>query len=409
MSNAPSAPQPAPRPAARLAQVQQPVIPLMGELIAQHPGTLSLGQGMVHWPPPHQALALLQRGFGGHDALQTYGPMAGDPPLREALETWLRSNHKLDLSESALLVTAGSNMAFNAVTQVLCDPGDELILPVPYYFNHAMAIQLAGGRPVAVEAGVIPDPERLAAAITPRTRAIVTVSPNNPSGAVIPPHTLAAINELCASRGLLHLCDEAYALFGHGSTPIWSPGSRPGSGRHTVSFGSLSKSHGMAGWRLGWAVVPRGLMAALAKVQDTILICPPRPIQQAALGALEAGADWVHERVAGLSERRRRVLAALQPRPSAAHAKSQDGLPWRVLGPADGAFYALLQLNAPVSSDRAMKQLIREYGVALVSGSSFGLPQGCLRLSYGLLSDHDLGTALERLHSGLERICSSNT
>jgi aspartate/methionine/tyrosine aminotransferase len=387
------------RPAGRLAAVQQPVIPWMGQLIAQHPGTLSLGQGMVHWAPPPQAQHRLQAALAvtdGPGGLGTYGPMAGDPPLRDCLQAWLSSAHQLDLSDSALLVTAGSNMAFNAVAQVLCDPGDELILPVPYYFNHAMAIQLAGGRPVAVEAGLIPDPERLAAAITPRTRAIVTVSPNNPSGAVLPPDTLAAINDLCASRGLLHLCDEAYGLFGHGDTPIWSPGSRSGSGAHTVSFGSLSKSHGMAGWRLGWAVVPPTLMAALAKVQDTILICPPRPIQQAAIGALEAGVGWVRERVAGLAERRRQVLRQLDVADA----------PWRVLGPADGAFYALLELACPLSSDAAMEQLIREHGVALVSGSSFGLSGCCLRLSYGLLNDASLEEALQRLRHGLQRMCN---
>jgi aspartate/methionine/tyrosine aminotransferase len=384
------------RPAWRLAAVQQPVIPRMGELIAEHPGTLSLGQGMVHWSPPEQARERLQACLASADPLQAYGPMAGDLPLRDALCRWLQSAHQLDLSDSALLITAGSNMAFNAVAQVLCDPGDELILPVPYYFNHAMAIQLAGGQAVAVDAGLIPDPERLAAAITPRTRAIVTVSPNNPSGAVIPPATLAAINALCASRGLLHLCDEAYALFGHGDTPVWSPGSRAGSGGHTVSFGSLSKSHGMAGWRLGWAVVPPALMAALAKVQDTILICPPRPIQQAAIGALEAGVDWVRERVAGLAERRRLVLSQLQVADA----------PWRVLGPADGAFYALLQLESPLSSDAAMERLIREHGVALVSGSSFGLGGCYLRLSYGLLNDANLEEALRRLRHGLEQMCS---
>jgi aspartate/methionine/tyrosine aminotransferase len=378
--------------ARRLQQVQQPVIPVMGELIRQTPGTLSLGQGMVSWGPPpqvHQAVAAaLQQGDPG---LDRYGPVAGSEALRAALRLWLQREQGLDLSESALLITAGSNMAFNAVVQVLCDPGDELILPVPYYFNHEMAIRLAGGTPVAVEAGVVPDPERLAAAITPRTRAIVTISPNNPSGAVFPREVLAAINRLCAERGLLHISDEAYALFSYGGESVWSPGSGSGSGSHTITLGSLSKSHGMAGWRIGWAVVPQNLMADLAKVQDTILIHPPQLNQQAAVGALAAGADWCRGQVEGLAARRQQVLDAL----------SKPGVPWRLLTQPDGAFYALLQLESTLSSDEAMEQLIRQHRVALVSGSSFGLRGCCLRLSYGMLDAEALSEALDRLVAGL--------
>lgn len=382
------------RAARRLAQVQTPVIPVMGELIRSTPGTLSLGQGMAHWGPPPQALEAAQRALLDDRELNAYGPVAGEPALLAALAGWLREQHHLDLDHSALVVCAGSNMAFNAVVQVLCDPGDELILPVPYYFNHAMAIQLAGGRPVPVDAGLIPDPAALEAAITARTRAIVTVSPNNPSGAVIPQAVLRAINHLCAERGLLHISDEAYGLFRHGDTPIWSPGSSSGSGGHTITLGSLSKSHGMAGWRVGWAVVPQGLMGELAKVQDTILICPPRLIQQAAIAALEAGADWCRERISELKGRRAQVLAALD----------QPGVPWQVLGPADGAFYGLLQLDSGLSSDAAMERLIREQRVALVSGSSFGLQGCCLRLSYGMLNEADLGEALRRLVGGLHEL-----
>ena len=378
--------------ARRLALVQQPVIPVMGELIQQTPGTLSLGQGMVNWAPPeqvHQAIAAALAHIPG--PLDRYGPVAGNPSLREALSRWLMQEHSLDLEGSELLITAGSNMAFNAVMQVLCDPGDEVILPAPYYFNHEMAIRLAGACPVAVAAGVVPDPERLAAAITPRTRAIVTISPNNPSGAVFPRDWLAAINNLCAERGLLHISDEAYALFSHSGAAVWSPGSSRASGAHTITLGSLSKSHGMAGWRIGWAVVPRSLMAALAKVQDTILIHPPQLNQIAALGALAAGADWCRTQIAGLSARRQQVLTAL----------GQSAAPWQLLARPDGAFYALLQLESSLSSDQAMERLIHEHRVALVSGSSFGLEGCCLRLSYGMLGSAELSEALERLVAGL--------
>ena len=275
-----------------------------------------------------------------------------------------------------------------------------MILTLPYYFNHVMAIQLAGGLPVPVDAGLIPDLERLEAAITPRTRAIVTVSPNNPSGVVIPQRVLAGINALCARRGLFHISDEAYGAFVYGDEPHWSPGSAPGSSAHTISLHSLSKAYGMAGWRVGYMAAPEQLTAALAKVQDTVLICPPVPIQRAAVAALQAGPAWVAPRVGALADRRRQLLAAV-----AEH--QAKGLPVRLLAEPDGAFYALLQITAgrgQLDADTLMRRLVLEHRVAAVSGASFGLHGLVLRLSYGLLDGADLGEALRRLFFGIAAI-----
>ena len=390
-------------PARRLASVLEPVIPLVGTLTAAHPGTLSMAQGMVDWGPPPEVLAGLQEVLaaarteaGAAAALDRYGPMQGDPELLEALASHLRNRHGLDLEGAALLVTAGSNMAFQTLMQVLCDPGDEVILPAPWYFNHVMAVQLAGGVPVRPDAGLLPDPQLLAAAITPRTRAIVTVSPNNPSGVVMPPELLAAINTLCSERGLLHISDEAYAAFVHGDVPHWSPGAAAGAAAHTVTLQSFSKAYGMAGWRLGYAAVPQRLLSALAKVQDTNLICPPRLNQRAALAALAAGPNWLEPRLETIRHRRTQVLQTLG---------ETQGLPARLLREPDGAFYALLQVRTPLSGLELVKRLIREHGVAALPGESFGLPAtgetAVLRLSYGLLAPAPLGEALRRLCGGV--------
>ncbi|QPN63245.1 aminotransferase class I/II-fold pyridoxal phosphate-dependent enzyme [Synechococcus sp. CBW1004] len=392
-------------PARRLASVLEPVIPLVGTLTAAHPGTLSMAQGMVDWGPPPEVLAGLQEVLaaarteaGAAAALDRYGPMQGDPELLEALASHLRNRHGLDLEGAALLVTAGSNMAFKTLMQVLCDPGDEVILPAPWYFNHVMAVQLAGGVPVLPDAGLIPDLPVLEAAITPRSRAIVTVSPNNPSGVVMPPERLAAINALCASRGLLHISDEAYAAFVHGTVPHWSPAAAAGAAAHTVTLQSFSKAYGMAGWRLGYAAVPQRLLPALAKVQDTNLICPPRLNQRAALAALAAGPTWLEPRLATIRHRRTQVLQTL--------AQAQDqGLPATLLREPDGAFYALLQVRTPLSGLELVERLIREHGVAALPGESFGLPatggDAVLRLSYGLLAPDPLEEALQRLCGGV--------
>ena len=404
-----------------------PVIPELGELVRATPGTLSLAQGMVDWGPPESVLAAVQlalqpdgqsrhknpcEGLSAQPERDRYGPVCGDPALLEALARHLSQHHQLDTAGADLWVTAGSNMAFQALAMVLCDgPASEpaeLILPVPWYFNHVMAVQLAGGRAVPVDAGLIPDPQRLAAAITPRTRAIVTVSPNNPSGVVFPRPVLAAINRLCAEHGLLHISDEAYSAFVHGDEAHWSPASLPGAAAHTATLLSLSKAYGMAGWRLGFMAVPAAFRAALAKVQDTALICPPRLMQIAAHAALEAGPAWCAPRIASLAPRRLAVIAAV--------AKARNaGLPVRLLAEPDGAFYALLALDAAAAGDPSaeglMRRLVLEHRVAAVSGDSFGLDARrlgpALRLSYGLLADAQLAEALERLFSGIRALLAA--
>jgi aspartate/methionine/tyrosine aminotransferase len=369
----------------------------------QRPAALSLAQGMVSWGPPPgvvEALqALLADGAASGSELDRYGAMEGDAALLEVVRADLEGHHGLDLEGAALLVSAGSNMAFNAIAQVILDPGDAVLLPVPWYFNHVMAIQLAGGVPIPVEAGMIPDPDLLAAAITPRTRAIVTVSPANPSGVVIPGPVLAAINRLCAERGLFHISDEAYAAFVHGSEPHRAPGSIAGSGGHTITLHSLSKAYGMAGWRMGYGAVPRQLMAGLAQVQDTILICPPRLTQLAALAALTAGPHWVAPRVAGLAARRRLLLETVA-------VAADRGLPVALAAVPDGAFYGLLACRTAASGGALVERLVLDHGVAVLPGEAFGLvPRdgtSYLRLSYGMLEGDQLAEALARLCTGLE-------
>lgn len=385
-----------PAPGRRIASVLTPVIPWLNDQVRQHPGTLSLAQGMVDWGPP---ATVRQLDLSDPD-LDRYGALAGDADLLTAIHRELVGRRGIDPDGAALMVTAGSNMAFHAVAQAICDPGDEVILPVPYYFNHVMAVQIAGGVPVTPQLGPRPDPDALAELIGPRTRAIVTVSPGNPSGVVLPPEQLTAINRLCGDRGLFHISDEAYADFVHGPVPHRSPGRAGGSGAHTISLFSLSKAYGMAGWRVGLAAVPRQLVDGLARVQDTVLICPPRVSQRAALAALTAGPDWCRARIAGLAPRRRLLLDAIS-------REQARGTPVELLAQPDGAFYALLRVDCRDGDRGLMERLIREHAVAVVAGGSFGLAasdrQVSLRLSYGMLPEPRLEEALERLFRGLRQ------
>ena len=397
--------------AKRLGSVLNPVIPILAALLKDHPTALSLGQGMVSWGPPDAVRDCLRDACRNASGCDQYGAVEGDQELLQALREKLAGIERIDLEGSALIVTAGSNMAFHAIAQVICDPGSEVIVPTPYYFNHVMAIQLAGGQPVAVDAGILPDPDQLAAAITERTRAIVTISPGNPSGAVLPEERLKAINQLCARYGLFHLHDEAYMGFCHGEIPHWSPGSLSGSGHHTVTLRSFSKSHGMAGWRLGYMAAPQQIRPALAKVQDTIAICPSRPMQRAALAAVNVPDNWVKDKVMTLQAKRLRMQELFRCNDS----------PWRLLGPCDGALYGLVGLDAAGASARTaagasdqeqgcaelMQVLVRRFGVGVLSGQSFGLAASSFRISYGMLEEQAFEQAMQRLLKGLNTLAAS--
>ena len=242
----------------RMDAVQAPIIPIVGELIRTTRGRSRSARAWSRWGPPPAAIEAARESAGTW-ATHRYGAVEGDPRLLEVLARKLRDENGLDLTGSRVFVTAGSNMAFQSVVLAISQPGDEIVLPAPFYFNHEMAVRIAGCNPVIVptDRSSQLDLDRLTAAITPRTRAIVTVSPNNPTGAVYPEDALRAVNHMCAARGILHVADEAYRVPTYDRARHFSPGSLPGASAHTISLYSLSKTYGFAGWRVGYAVVRR--------------------------------------------------------------------------------------------------------------------------------------------------------
>ncbi|MDY6937815.1 MAG: pyridoxal phosphate-dependent aminotransferase [Cyanobacteriota bacterium] len=379
----------------RMQAVQSPIIPIVGELIRRHRGTISLGQGVVYYPPPPEAIERLSE-FLADSSHHLYGSVVGIPPLIDAIAAKLRSENGISLDNRHIVVTAGSNMAFTNAVLAITQPGDEIILPTPYYFNHEMAIAMASCRPV-----LVPTDDRyqlrleeIERAISDKTRAVVTISPNNPTGAVYSKATLRHVNRICHERGIYHISDEAYEYFTYDDARHISPASFPDSCDRTISLYSLSKAYGFASWRIGYMVLPSHLLDAVKKIQDTILICPPVVSQYAALGALQVGASYCKGHLETIASIRQVVLKALQP---------LEGL--CTIAPAQGAFYVFLKVHTQLDALELVERLIRDYRVAVIPGTTFGMEEGCyIRVAYGALKPETVAEGIDRLVRGLKEI-----
>ncbi|AFW93826.1 pyridoxal phosphate-dependent aminotransferase [Dolichospermum sp. UHCC 0352] len=380
----------------RMETIQLPIIPVVGELIKNSPGTISLGQGVVHYQPPDTAMELLPK-FLAEPKNHLYQAVVGIPELLTALTAKLSIFNDIDINEeNAIVVTAGSNMGFINAILAITSPGDEIILNTPYYFNHEMAIKMAGCHPVlvATDANYQLIPEAIAAAITDKTRAVVTISPNNPTGVIYSETALKQVNEICRERGIYHISDEAYEYFTYDHVKHISPGAFTGSNQYTISLFSLSKAYGFASWRIGYMVIPQHLLIAVKKVQDTILICPPVVSQYAALGALQAKDDYLKDHIGTIAKVREIVINALQ---------SLENL--CTITPANGAFYFFIKVHTKMNDLELVKKLIQEYKIAVIPGTTFGMEDGCyLRVAYGALPADTAKAGIERLVKGLQTI-----
>ncbi len=381
----------------RMDAVQSPVIPIVGQLIKDNPGTLSLAQGVVYFQPPAQALDKIA-GFGNQPSDHLYASVQGIPELIKIIEDKLhKENGVTSTLSKRIVVTAGANMAFLNALYSITDPDDEIILPTPCYFNHEMAIRMVNCRPVLVKTDDVfqIDVDQLRASITPKTRAIVTISPNNPTGTVYPEETLRAINSLCRENEIYHICDEAYEYFSFDQVQHFSSASIPESQNHTISLYSLSKAYGFASWRIGYMLIPEKLYMPIAKAQDTNLICASVIAQNAAIGAMELGAEYCQEKFSEINESRLLIIKELET------IKNCCTFPIPM-----GAFYFFLKVKTHLDSMTLVKKLIETYKVAVLPGNMFGMNEGCyLRVSFGALQSEAVVDGIRRLTKGLTEIC----
>lgn len=321
-----------------------------------------------------------------------YTGILGLPALREALAGHMSECYGGVIAAGQVGITAGCNQAFCLVMAALAAAGDEVILPVPYYFNHQMWLQMQGvhARYLAcrADAGHVPDPEAAAALITPRTRAIVLVTPNNPTGAVYPPAVLDRFLDLARERGIALVVDETYKDFLPGAGPPHHLLQAQGWQDNLIQLYSFSKAYCLTGHRVGAVVGSPALLEAVEKVADCVAICAPHPGQLAALYGLQHLEAW--------REDKRRMMAG---RVTALKDEVFQGADLRYELLSAGAYFAYVRHPFSDQSATAVaRRLARDHGVLCLPGAAFGPDQeDCLRVAFANLDTQAMPELRRRL------------
>jgi aspartate aminotransferase len=360
------------------------------KLRAQGAKLVDFGAGEPHFATPQHikdaAIEAIQKNF------TKYTMVSGIPELRQAIV----ERHAADFGSSytpdeAIFSTGGKLAIFNAI-QVLVDHGDEVIVPVPYWVSYKDIVQYAGAKCVFVEApeteNFIITAEAIERAITPKTKAIILNSPSNPSGAVVSPKDLERIVHLAHERGIWLLLDECYVYLQY-TGALASGGSFTDAKEHVVVLGSLSKTYAMTGWRAGYALGPKPVIAAMSKLQSQSTSSTAAFVQKAAIAALRGSQDCVLEMRADYLKLRDEALAGLEKIPGVTCAKPE------------GAFYVYPNVKAYLgkagvgTAMELSKRLLHEAHVVTVPGEAFGTSEH-IRLSYAT-SHADVAEGLDRM------------
>jgi aminotransferase len=271
---------------------------------------VSLGDGDPDLPTPQHVIRAAQRALD--EGATHYTHWQGRADLRAAICEKYRREAGLEVAPSQVVVTQGAQEAVYVSFVATVDPGDEVLLADPHYGPYTSAIRLCGGVPVYVPThegdGFVIQPHEIASRITPRTKALLLVSPNNPTGAVIPPDVMARLAALAVDRDLLVIMDELYEkMLFEGAVQV-TAAVFPGMADRTITINGFSKSFAMTGWRLGYLIGPQPIVASLEVVKHTMTICAPAVSQAAGLAALSDDGEAVAEMLAVYTERRRILL-----------------------------------------------------------------------------------------------------
>ena len=349
----------------RVQGFTESVIREMTRVVSQL-GGVNLAQGMPNFPPPAELIEAAHRAIDGdfHQYAITWGAQS----LRAAIADKYRAFYGMDVDpERHVTVCCGATETMLATLLAVLNPGDEVIIFEPFYENYGPGCIISGAQPVFVPLEPPDfsfDPDRLRQAISPRTRAIVFNSPNNPSGKVFSRAELQTIADLCLEHDLLAITDEIYehiVFDGLGHTPI---ATLPGMADRTITISGISKSYSVTGWRVGYAVAPEELSVGIRRAHDFVTVGAPAPLQEAAVTALRLPRDY-YGRLRDAYQARRDLLWS--------YIERAGFVAWK----PSGAYYILTDVTrfmkaTGIQDDYAFAMyLIKEVGVATVPGSSF--------------------------------------
>lgn len=323
---------------------------------------LNVSQAAPVDPPPSPMLAAMAEIVLNDPNAHLYGPVLGLPDLRSEVAAQFSAAYDGQITAENVAITSGCNQAFAAAIAMLCNEGDEVILPAPYYFNHAMWLDMAGVTTVPLPAGpgLIPQATEAAALITDRTRAIALVTPNNPAGVEYPAETLTAFRNLCRAHGIALIVDETYRDFD----------SRTGAPHHLfqdeawddtlIQLYSFSKAYRLTGHRVGAITASAARLAEVEKFLDTVTICPNQLGQRAALWGMQNLGAWLAGERLEILDRR----AAITDNFPKLAAKD-----WELLGV--GAYFAYVRHPFDMPSDILAQKLVQDASVLTLPGTMF--------------------------------------
>ncbi len=384
----------APLLSAAVVDTGTPPIPEAQAWVARYDGRhgplINLAQAVPDRPPPAPFMGRLAEAAADAEATR-YGPILGDTQLREAYARHATGLYGGRLAPENVAITAGCNMAFAAALMLVAKAGDQVILPAPWYFNHQMWASMLGvavrALPCRADAGFVPSPDDAERLVDGRTKALVLVTPNNPTGAVYPPATIAAFADLCRRRGLWLVIDETYRDF----LP-------PGMGRphalfederwraNVIGLYSFSKAYGIPGYRLGAMIADALVVAELAKILDTVQICPPRAGQVPVAWGIDGLATWREENRRALHRRAEAFRRVLRQCPD-----------WRL--DSIGAYFAYVRHPFGAAPAAAVAEALAvERGLLALPGSYFGPDQDAhLRMAFANVEAATIEAIADRL------------
>ena len=367
------------------------------ELAAQRGDCLYLQLGEPDFVTPEHILKAAKRAMD--EGRTHYGPDRGAPELRKLIAEKIRAESGAEYDwKDEILVTAGGQAALHVAVMSMANPGDEIIILLPHYPPYLVNAQLAGATPVYVklrsEDGFVPDPAEIEKVITPKSRILIVLTPNNPTGSVYPEETLKAILDLARRHDLAVISDEVYESLVFDGLKHTSLLSLPGAKKHVVQVNSFSKTYAMTGLRVGYLAAERDKIIHFLKYHHTINISANVPSQMACVEALAGPQDCVRRMRESYASRRDLLVAGL------------NEIPGIHCDPPKGTFFAFADIRElGVPSLELAEYLVREDGVVLTSGSGFDF-EGFVRLSFAAKPEV-IEEAVKRMKRAVEKLPAS--